>query len=131
MGQAMAEKSVILIVEDDEKSRRLIRDVLNHQGYETLETDRGEEALDLMRAHHPDLVLLDILLPGMSGLDTVREIRNDAGIADTPVIAVTASVMDNDRDKIRAAGFDAFEPKPLNLRAFLETVRSFAQPAPS
>jgi len=127
----MPEKSVILIVEDDEKSRRLIRDVLNHQGYETLETDRGEEALDLMRAHHPDLVLLDILLPGMSGLDTVREIRNDAGIAATPVIAVTASVMDNDRDKIRAAGFDAFEPKPLNLRAFLETVRSFAQPAPS
>lgn len=127
----MAEKSVILIVEDDEKSRRLIRDVLNHLGYETLETDRGEEALDLMREHHPDLVLLDILLPGMSGLDTVREIRNDAGIADTPVIAVTASVMDNDRDKIRAAGFDAFEPKPLNLRAFLETVRSFAQPAPS
>lgn len=127
----MTEKSVILIVEDDEKSRRLIRDVLNHQGYETLETDRGEEALDLMREHHPDLVLLDILLPGMSGLDTVREIRNDAGIAATPVIAVTASVMDNDRDKIRAAGFDAFEPKPLNLRAFLETVRSFAQPAPS
>ena len=127
----MPEKSVILIVEDDEKSRRLIRDVLNHQGYETLETDRGEEALDLMRVHHPDLVLLDILLPGMSGLDTVREIRNDAGIAATPVIAVTASVMDNDRDKIRAAGFDAFEPKPLNLRAFLETVRSFAQPAPS
>jgi two-component system cell cycle response regulator DivK len=127
----MPEKSVILIVEDDEKSRRLIRDVLNHQGYETLETDRGEEALDLMREHHPDLVLLDILLPGMSGLDTVREIRNDAGIAATPVIAVTASVMDNDRDKIRAAGFDAFEPKPLNLRAFLETVRSFAHPAPS
>ena len=127
----MPEKSVILIVEDDEKSRRLIRDVLNHQGYETLETDRGEEALDLMREHHPDLVLLDILLPGMSGLDTVRETRNDAGIAATPVIAVTASVMDNDRDKIRAAGFDAFEPKPLNLRAFLETVRSFAQPASS
>lgn len=131
MDQPVHEKSVILIVEDDEKSRRLIRDVLNHQGYETLETDRGEEALDLMREHHPDLVLLDILLPGMSGLDTVREIRNDAGIAATPVIAVTASVMDNDRDKIRAAGFDAFEPKPLNLRAFLETVRSFAQPAPS
>lgn len=117
---------MILIVEDDEKSRRLMRDVLSHQGYEVMETDRGEEALRLVREHHPDLVLLDILLPGISGMDTVREIRNDASIAATPVIAVTASVMDNDRDKICAAGFDAFEPKPLNLKAFLETVRSYA-----
>jgi two-component system, cell cycle response regulator DivK len=118
-------KKMILIVEDDEKSRRLMRDVLTHQGYDILETDRGEQALEMIRAHRPDLVLLDILLPGISGLDTIREIRNDASIADTPVIAVTASVMDNDRGKIRAAGFDAFEPKPLNLKAFLETVKSF------
>ncbi len=117
---------MILIVEDDEKSRRLMRDVLSHQGYEVMETDRGEEALRLMRAHRPALVLLDILLPGISGMDTVRQIRNDASIAATPVIAVTASVMDNDRDKICAAGFDAFEPKPLNLKAFLETVKSYA-----
>ena len=116
---------LILIVEDDEKSRRLMRDVLTFQGYEIIETDRGEVALELIRTHHPDLVLLDILLPGISGLDTIREIRSDAAIAQTPVIAVTASVMDNDRHKIRAAGFNAFEPKPLNLKAFLETIKTF------
>lgn len=102
-----------------------MRDVLTFQGYEIIETDRGEVALELIRAHHPDLVLLDILLPGISGLDTIREIRNDAAIAQTLVIAVTASVMDNDRHKIHAAGFNAFEPKPLNLKAFLETIKTF------
>ena len=114
---------MILIVEDDEKSRRLMKDVLEHQGYAVMETDQGEIGLDLIRSHHPKLVLMDIHLPGISGLDAIREIRGDANIAATPVIAVTASVMGNVREKIRAAGFDGFEPKPLNLKDFLGTIR--------
>lgn len=117
------EKPLILIVEDDEKSRRLMKDVLEHQGYAVMETDQGEVGLDLIRKCHPQLVLMDIHLPGISGLEAIREIRGDAEIAGTPVIAVTASVMGNVREKIHAAGFDGFEPKPLNLKAFLGTIR--------
>ena len=117
------EKPLILIVEDDEKSRRLMKDVLEHQGYAVMETDQGEVGLDLIRRCHPQLVLMDIHLPGISGLDAIREIRADIAIAKTPVIAVTASVMGNVREKIREAGFDGFEPKPLNLKAFLGTIR--------
>ena len=117
------EKPLILIVEDDEKSRRLMKDVLVHQGYSVMETDQGEIGLELIRKCHPQLVLMEIHLPGISGLDAIREIRADAAIAKTPVIAVTASVMGNVREKIREAGFDGFEPKPLNLKAFLGTIR--------
>ena len=116
-------KPLILIVEDDEKSRRLMKDVLEHQGYAVMETDQGEIGLDLIRQCHPQLVLMDIHLPGISGLDAIREIRADAQIAGTQVLAVTASVMGNVREKIHAAGFDGFEPKPLNLKAFLGTIR--------
>ena len=117
------EKPLILIVEDDEKSRRLMKDVLEHEGYSVMETDQGEIGLDLIRQCHPQLVLMDIHLPGISGMDAIREIRADAEIAKTQVLAVTASVMGNVRENIRAAGFDGFEPKPLNLKAFLGTIR--------
>ena len=120
------EKPMILIVEDDEKSRRLMRDVLEHQGYDVMETNQGEIGLELMRKLQPSLVLMDIHLPGISGLDAIRTIRGDTLIAATPVVAVTASVMGNARDKIRDAGFDGFEPKPLNLKEFLGTVRRLA-----
>ena len=116
---------MILIVEDDEKSRRLMRDVLEHQGYMVMETNQGEIGLELIRKLNPALVLMDIHLPGISGLDAIREIRADATIADTRVVAVTASVMGNDRDKIQEAGFDGFEPKPLKLQDFLGTIRRF------
>ena len=117
------EKPLILIVEDDEKSRRLMKDVLEHQGYAVIETDQGEVGLNLIRSHHPDLVLMDIHLPGISGLDAIREIRADRAIAKTPVVAVTASVMGNVHREILEAGFDGFEPKPLSLQTFLGTVR--------
>ena len=117
------QKPLILIVEDDEKSRRLMKDVLEHQGYAVMETDQGEIGLDLIRKCHPQLVLMDIHLPGISGLDAIREIRGDVEIAKTKVIAVTASVMGNVREKIRRAGFDGFEPKPLNMKALLGTIR--------
>lgn len=113
---------MILIVEDDEKSRRLMSDVLLHQGYRVSEVGNAEDGLDLVRRERPVLVLMDIHLPGMSGVDALNRIRDDAAIAGTKVLAVTASVMGNDRDKIKAAGFDGFEPKPINLKAFLATV---------
>ena len=112
---------MILIVEDDEKSRRLMKDVLEHQGYAVVETDQGEIGLEMIRELHPALVLMDIHLPGISGLDAIRA---DERIAKTRVMAVTASVMGNVREKIRDAGFDAFEPKPLNLKDFLGTIRA-------
>jgi two-component system cell cycle response regulator DivK len=119
---------MILIVEDDEKSRRLMRDVLEHQGYMVMETNHAEIGVDLIRKLNPELVLMDIHLPGISGLDAIREIRADQAIAKTNVVAVTASVMGNAREKIREAGFDGFEPKPLRLQDFLGTVRKFATP---
>lgn len=116
------EPILILIVEDDEKSRRLMSDVLSHQGYQIAEAANAEDGLEIVRRDHPALVLMDIHLPGMSGLDALREIRRDVSLRATRVLAVTASVMGNDRKKIHDAGFDGFEPKPINLRAFLQKV---------
>jgi two-component system, cell cycle response regulator DivK len=116
------DKPLILVVEDDEKSRRLLKDVFEHQGYAVMETDQAEIGLELIRKSRPRLVVMDIHLPGMSGLDALNVIRAEPAIAATPVIAVTASVMGNDRDRIRNAGFDAFEPKPINLKNLLSTV---------
>ncbi len=115
---------MILIVEDDEKSRRLLVDVLSHQGYDVAETDNAEDGLEVVRKRHPALVLMDIHLPGMSGLDALRVLRAEEGIKATKILAVTASVMGNDRDKIKAAGFDGFEPKPINLKTFLTTIKN-------
>jgi two-component system, cell cycle response regulator DivK len=126
---AQEEKPLILIVEDDEKSRRLMVDVLNHQGYRVTETNNAEDGIDIVRRERPDLVLMDIHLPGMSGMDALRQIRADDSIKTTRILAITASVMGNDRHKIKAAGFDGFEPKPINLKAFLNTVRELAYAA--
>ena len=117
---------MILIVEDDEKSRRLMTDVLNHQGYRVLETDNAEDGIDIMRRERPDLVLMDIHLPGMSGMEALRVIRADDSIKTTRIMAITASVMGSERHKIKAVGFDAFEPKPINLKAFLIAVKELA-----
>jgi two-component system, cell cycle response regulator DivK len=118
------EQKLILIVEDDEKSRRLLVDVLSNQGYDVAETDNAEDGLEVVRKRHPALVLMDIHLPGMSGLDALRVLRAEEGIKATKILAVTASVMGNDRDKIKAAGFDGFEPKPINLKTFLTTIKN-------
>jgi two-component system, cell cycle response regulator DivK len=123
---AQAGTPLILIVEDDEKSRRLMVDVLCHQGYRVTETNNAEEGIEIVRRERPDLVLMDIHLPGMSGMDALKEIRADDSIKTTRILAITASVMGNDRHKIKAAGFDGFEPKPINLKAFLNTVRELA-----
>jgi two-component system cell cycle response regulator DivK len=115
---------LILIVEDNEKNLKLVRDVLQVKGYATLEAGTGEEGIRLARERKPDLILMDIQLPGMSGIEALGKLRADPTTAALPVIAVTASVMQHDRKQITEAGFDAYVGKPLNVREFLETVRS-------
>ena len=115
---------LILIVEDNENNRMLVRDVLQSRGYQTAETDNAEEGLRLARASQPALILMDIQLPGMNGMDALRLLRADAATRDIPVMAVTASAMTHDRHKIMATGFDAYQSKPINVREFVEAVRS-------
>ena len=115
--------STILIVEDNEKNMKLARDVLQARGYATLEAVTGEEGVRLAIDRKPDLVLMDIQLPGINGMEALRQVRADPGCADIPVVAFTASVTPTDRSQISAAGFDAFISKPINLKEFLETVR--------
>jgi two-component system, cell cycle response regulator DivK len=106
----------ILVVEDDEKSRRLLTDVLQYHGFDVCACPNGEDGLADARACCPDAALLDIELPGISGFDVLARLRAESIGPAMPVIAVTASVMDQDRKKILAAGFDAYIPKPVNIR---------------
>jgi two-component system cell cycle response regulator DivK len=114
---------LILVVEDNEKNRKLVRDLLTVKGFTVLETETGEEALALARARLPALVLMDIQLPGIDGIETLRRLRADPATAMIPIVAVTASAMMHDRQKILAAGFDGYQAKPISLRPFLELVR--------
>jgi len=114
---------LILVVEDNEKNRKLVRDLLTVKGYTVIETETGEEALTLAQSRRPALVLMDIQLPGINGIETLRRLRADASTAAIPVVAVTASAMMQDRQKIVAAGFDGYQAKPLSVRPFLELVR--------
>ncbi len=115
--------STILIVEDNEKNMKLARDVLQAKGYTTLEAVNGEDGVRLALAHKPDMVLMDIQLPDINGVDAFARIRANADTADVPVVAFTASVTPGDRNRITDAGFDGFIGKPINLKEFLETVR--------
>jgi len=114
---------VILIVEDNEKNMKLVRDVLQAKGYTTLEAVTGEDGVRLAKEHLPKLVLMDIQLPGINGIEALRQLRADPATAPIPVIAVTASVMASDRRNITDAGFDGYVGKPLNLKEFLDAVR--------
>ena len=115
--------SVVLIVEDNDKNMKLARDILNAKGYKTLEAVTGEEGVKLAKEKLPDLVLMDIQLPGINGIEAFRQIRADAKAARIPVVALTASVTPTDRSEINAAGFDAFIGKPISLKEFVETVK--------
>jgi two-component system cell cycle response regulator DivK len=114
---------LILVVEDNEKNRRLVRDVLQVRGYRTLEIDNAEEGIELARTSAPALILMDIQLPGMDGIQALGCLRADPATRAIPVMAVTASAMTHDRQKILAAGFDAYHPKPISVQAFLDAVR--------
>jgi two-component system, cell cycle response regulator DivK len=115
--------NLVLIIEDNEKNMKLARDVLQAKGYQTVEAVTGEEGVKLAKERKPDLVLMDIQLPGISGIEAFKQIRGDAATKATPVVALTASVTPTDRSAITAAGFDAFIGKPINLKEFLDTVK--------
>jgi len=115
--------SLILIVEDNEKNLKLVRDVLQVKGYQTVDAGTAEEGLKLARERKPGLILMDIQLPGMSGVDALKALRAEPETASIPVVAVTASVMQQDRQQIMRAGFDGFIEKPINLRKLLDTVQ--------
>ena len=115
--------SVILIVEDNEKNMKLARDILQAKGYATLEAVNGEDGVRLALEHKPDMVLMDIQLPDINGIEAFARIRGNADTASIPVVAFTASVTPMDRSRITDAGFDGFIGKPINLKEFVETVR--------
>jgi len=115
----------ILVVEDDEKSRRLLADVLGFHGFDVVAVETGERGLEEARSGPPpDLALLDIQLPGISGFKVLESLRAMDGCASIPILAVTASVMDHDRKRILAAGFDAYIPKPVNIRGIVDLLSS-------
>jgi two-component system cell cycle response regulator DivK len=115
--------TTILIVEDNDKNMKLARDILQAKGYATLEAATGEEGVRLATEQRPALVLMDIQLPGIDGIEALRRLRADPATASIPVIAVTASVMPGDRRKITDAGFEGYVSKPINLKEFFDAVR--------
>jgi two-component system cell cycle response regulator DivK len=117
--------STILIVEDNEKNMKLVRDILRHQGHATLEAVTGTDGVRLALEERPDLVLMDIQLPDIDGIEALGQIRADRSLDAMPVLAVSASVMPDDQQKIISSGFDAFITKPINLKQFQETVKRF------
>jgi two-component system cell cycle response regulator DivK len=115
----------VMIVEDNELNMKLFHDLLEANGYRTIQTRNGMEALALAREHHPDLILMDIQLPEVSGLDVTRWIKEDETIRHIPVIAVTAFAMKGDEERIREGGCEAYLSKPISVMKFIETVRHF------
>jgi len=115
----------VLIVEDNELNMKLFTDLLDAHGYDTIQTKDGMEALVLAREHHPDLILMDIQLPEVSGLEITKWIKEDDNLKSIPVVAVTAFAMKGDEEKIREGGCEAYIAKPISLQQFLGTVKSF------
>jgi two-component system cell cycle response regulator DivK len=116
--------SLILIVEDNEKNLKLVRDVLQVKGFSTIEAGSAEDGIKLAAERKPDLILMDIQLPGMNGIDALKALRAEKATAAIPVVAVTASVMQQDRTLIMEAGFDGYIGKPINIKEFLDSVRT-------
>jgi two-component system cell cycle response regulator DivK len=123
--------SLILIVEDNPRNMKLVRDVLQVKGHATLEATNAEDGIVLATERKPDLILMDIQLPGMNGIDALRVLRGQPATDSIPVIAVTASVMQQDRKLITEAGFDAYVGKPITLAEFLKAVNDLLGRAPA
>jgi two-component system cell cycle response regulator DivK len=115
----------VLIVEDNELNMKLFHDLLDAHGYGTLQTRNGVDALKLARAHRPDLILMDIQLPEVSGLEVTRWLKSDHDLREIPVVAVTAFAMKGDEERIRSGGCEAYISKPISVSSFIETVRRF------
>jgi len=119
--------SQILVVEDNERNMRLFCDVLQASGYRTLEATTGESAVALAIDHGPDLVLMDIQLPDIDGVEALGRLRADERSASLPVLALTAQAMEGDRERFLAAGFDGYLSKPVNIAAFITTVKRYCE----
>lgn len=115
----------VLIVEDSELNMRLFNDLLEAFGYRTVKTNDGRQALPLTREHMPDLIIMDIQLPEISGLELTDRLKKDEALKHIPVVAVTAFAMRGDEQRVLAAGCDAYLSKPISVAKFMETVRSF------
>jgi two-component system cell cycle response regulator DivK len=115
----------ILIVEDNEKNMKLVRDILRHNGHATIEAQSGGEGVRLASEQKPDLILMDIQLPDIDGVEALGRLRADARTASVPVLALTAQAMEGDRERFLAAGFDGYVSKPVNIAEFVATVRRY------
>jgi two-component system, cell cycle response regulator DivK len=122
-----ARRKTVLIVEDNDLNMKLFHDLLEAHGYDILGTKDGMEALKIARSHRPDLILMDIQLPEVSGLEVTKWIKEDDNLKSIPVIAVTAFAMKGDEEKIREGGCEAYIAKPISITNFLETVQKFLE----
>ncbi|MFN3623629.1 MAG: response regulator [Hyphomicrobium sp.] len=120
-----ASGQTVLIVEDNELNMKLFHDILAAHGYATIQTRNGLEALELARLHHPALILMDIQLPEISGLEVTKWLKEDDELRHIPVIAITAFAMKGDEERIRSGGCEAYISKPISVGNFLETVQRF------
>ena len=111
-------KPIVLVVEDNERNRKLVRTILEFRGYEVIECEDGEPSLELARKHRPALILMDIQLPKMNGVEALLRLRADADTQDIPVVAVTASVTPSERERVVSAGFNAYIAKPIDVTTF-------------
>src|SRR5262249_7469053 len=118
---------LILIVEDNDTSRKLVRDLLTIKGYKIVEAETGEEGVRLAQEHRPSLVLMDIRLPSIDGIQALGRLRAEVATRGIPVMAMTASVMTDDRQKVLDAGFDAFQSKPIRVKNFLAAVEQLLE----
>jgi two-component system, cell cycle response regulator DivK len=116
----------VLVVEDNELNMKLFHDLLEANGYDIVQTRSGLEAIDLARKHHPDLILMDIQLPEVSGLEVTKWLKEDDDLRAIPVVAVTAFAMKGDEERIRQGGCEAYLSKPISVAKFIETVKAYA-----
>jgi two-component system cell cycle response regulator DivK len=123
----MTSAKTILIVEDNELNMRLFNDILQSSGYQTLQTDDGSEAVALAEEHRPDLILMDMRLPGISGMEATQIIKARDDLRHIPIVAVTASALRGDEEKILAGGCDGFIAKPISIPSFLATIAHFLE----
>ncbi len=120
-------KKTVLIVEDNELNMKLFNDLLEAHGYATLKTSHGIEAMELARAHKPDLILMDIQLPEVSGLEVTRWLKADEELKSIPVIAITAFAIKGDEERIREGGCEAYMSKPISVAKFIATIKTYLE----
>jgi two-component system cell cycle response regulator DivK len=120
--------ALILIVEDNDKNLKLARDLLQHDGFRTLEAETAAAAIALAEQHVPDLILMDIQLPDMDGVTALGRLRGSAATTSIPIVALTASAMAGDQERLLAAGFDGYLAKPIDIHNFSDSVRQYCEP---